>query len=444
MKQKIDEFRSVMNKGFKSFEIFAVGIYEKICELLTQIYGDSKRNKSVFTAVFALVFVLLITIFSTAISNFSVEVEPAGTDISGVASYSQTDFSSISEEQFSSDLMVDVSSIEPTTTPVMLTGIASAESSYSVTVGKSAQIDVLFTPDTAMNKAVIWTSSNDSVATVDTAGMVKGVAEGTCTITCVSAENAALAFDVTINVKKQQEQGNKYFIKVFVGSQSVVAYTKDKNGEYTVPAKIMVCSTGTVGNDTPITSFKILRKYRWKELMGPTWEQYCSSLSSSYLFHSVPYNKKNDPSSLSTGAYNALGRKASHGCIRLACADAKWIYDNCAIGTNVQIVSGSGPKGTKVPLNSAPYYAGWDPTDPNPENPYNKRPPSKTTTTTKKTTTTTTKTTTQQPTTQNPTTTQSMTTQPTTTKPTTTTTTTTTTTQTTTTEPTAQAAQSEE
>lgn len=169
----------------------------------------------------------------------------------------------------------------------------------------------------------------------------------------------------------------------------------------------MTCSTGTPGNDTPVTTFKILRKYRWKELMGPTWEQYCSSLSSSYLFHSIPYNKKNDPSSISTGAYNALGRKASHGCIRLACIDAKWIYDNCPIGTKVQIVSESGPKGTKVPINSDSYYAGWDPTDPDPNSPYNKRPPSKTTTTTKATTTT------AKPTTTKP---QTTTTQPTTAK----------------------------
>ena len=32
-----------------------------------------------------------------------------------------------------------------------------------------------------------------------------------------------------------------------------------------------------------------------------------------------------------------LGRKASHGCIRLKIDDAKWIYDNCPYGTTVVI-----------------------------------------------------------------------------------------------------------
>ena len=32
-----------------------------------------------------------------------------------------------------------------------------------------------------------------------------------------------------------------------------------------------------------------------------------------------------------------LGRRASHGCIRLTVEDAKWIYDNCPAGTTVII-----------------------------------------------------------------------------------------------------------
>lgn len=43
---------------------------------------------------------------------------------------------------------------------------------------------------------------------------------------------------------------------------------------------------------------------------------------------------------LKTGSYTGLGKRASHGCIRLMVDDAKWIYDNCGKGTEVVIYEG--------------------------------------------------------------------------------------------------------
>ena len=51
------------------------------------------------------------------------------------------------------------------------------------------------------------------------------------------------------------------------------------------------------------------------------------------LFHSVTYTRDKKP----LGDEKNLGRKASHGCIRLTVDDAKWIYDNCPYGTTVVI-----------------------------------------------------------------------------------------------------------
>jgi murein L,D-transpeptidase YcbB/YkuD len=42
-------------------------------------------------------------------------------------------------------------------------------------------------------------------------------------------------------------------------------------------------------------------------------------------------------------SYKKLGQRASHGCIRLAVWDAKWIYDNVGAGTVVSIVEGMDP-----------------------------------------------------------------------------------------------------
>ena len=102
---------------------------------------------------------------------------------------------------------------------------------------------------------------------------------------------------------------------------------------------------------------------------------------------------------MSMGGYSKLGSRASHGCIRMCCADAKWIYDNVPVGTSVVVTSEAGPYGpSPVKTKSGSKYKGWDPTDPNPDNPYNKTEDTTTTTTTK-TTTTTTKTTTSKTTT---------------------------------------------
>ena len=52
------------------------------------------------------------------------------------------------------------------------------------------------------------------------------------------------------------------------------------------------------------------------------------------LFHSVVYSKGK---SLNRTSVKKLGRKASHGCIRLKVEHAKWIYDNCTPGTTVVV-----------------------------------------------------------------------------------------------------------
>jgi len=42
-------------------------------------------------------------------------------------------------------------------------------------------------------------------------------------------------------------------------------------------------------------------------------------------------------SSLQRSSVSNLGRRASHGCIRLTVDNAKWIYSNCPVGTTVVI-----------------------------------------------------------------------------------------------------------
>jgi lipoprotein-anchoring transpeptidase ErfK/SrfK len=124
-----------------------------------------------------------------------------------------------------------------------------------------------------------------------------------------------------------------------------------------------ICSPGTA---TPTGTFKIKDKLRWHELMGQCWGQWCEHLTDDILFHSVYYDKQNDNKSLNVAAYNKLGTVASHGCIRLTAGDAKWIYDNCDVGTEVKITTKK--KSTRFDKPKAQKLSSrhtWDPTDPN-------------------------------------------------------------------------------
>lgn len=154
----------------------------------------------------------------------------------------------------------------------------------------------------------------------------------------------------------------KYRIVVYIGSQSTVVYSPDENGEYTNIVKSFSCSTGASETPTESGYYRARAKYRWRFMNG-VYGQYCTSISTRYLFHSVPYKKK-DVSTMKGEEYDKLGGPASHGCIRLCVADCKWLYDNIPLGTEVQITRASGPAGAGIPQrNQSSAYDGWDPSD---------------------------------------------------------------------------------
>ena len=135
----------------------------------------------------------------------------------------------------------------------------------------------------------------------------------------------------------------------------------------TTPIKAFVCSTAADGTSTPTGTFTILDKLRWHELNGPSWGQYCSHITSSILFHSVPCSRPYDNHSMSASAYNKLGSPASAGCIRLTVGHAKWLYDNVPKGTKV-IISDSITAPKNITIEQAPKIPltqSYDPTDPN-------------------------------------------------------------------------------
>lgn len=170
----------------------------------------------------------------------------------------------------------------------------------------------------------------------------------------------------------EEEDEFPYYIKINRQQNCITVYTKDENGEYTVPYKAIICSTGLY-NATPSGIFHLSDKYRWRELHGGVYGQYASRITGGVLFHSVPYRRKSEDS-LYPEKYNKLGQQASMGCVRLTVEDAKWIAENCPSGTTVEVYDDEDPgplgKPEAMKIDTDNPNKGWDPTDPNEDNPW--------------------------------------------------------------------------
>jgi hypothetical protein len=119
-------------------------------------------------------------------------------------------------------------------------------------------------------------------------------------------------------------------------------------------------------------------RFLWRSTVSTpvTHVQYATRIASKILFHSIPYKKSKNPSTLDAKAYRELGTNASIGCIRLLCEDAKWIFDNIKKGTPIEFVTTERDEALLKSLAPPPLQSeNWDPTDPDPKNPdYNPLP----------------------------------------------------------------------
>ena len=159
---------------------------------------------------------------------------------------------------------------------------------------------------------------------------------------------------------------SSYYITVNRAKCQVMVYAKDETGKYCVPVKTFACSVGLSKTPTPTGTFHILAQYKLVQLMGPSWGKYGSLVryENGIFFHSVACSSPDPTYSLAAGNYNMLGQPASHGCIRLCVRDAKWIYDNCSVGTTVTINDTAYSAFDKPVTIKIPAGQNWDPTDP--------------------------------------------------------------------------------
>lgn len=230
-------------------------------------------------------------------------------------------------------------------------------------VGRTTATTATSQATTAPTQTTTATSTTAATTTTATTTTTKAAATTTkVTTTTTQANTPATARGITGDISFG-------YVYVYLKSQVVVAYDKDGGIR-----RAFVCSSGKAATPTNTGEYVIRSKYRWRLMIGNCYTQYASSFSTSYLFHSIPYNRRN-AATMSNTAYDKLGTPASSGCVRLCFRDAKWIYDNCTIGSPVMVVDETVPPNIAtqpiIPRNTAAAYSGWDPTDDAIQNPYN-------------------------------------------------------------------------
>ena len=189
--------------------------------------------------------------------------------------------------------------------------------------------------------------------------------------------------------KSSSSHQNKFYIEVNRAACVVTIYMyNDETNKYDIPVK--TCSV-CVGSDiwtvagtgglheksayTPIGTYSVCTngqsvKYTMKPMHEPdgstVYARWATHIVGNVYFHSIAVGTQSHYA-LPAVTYNKLGKPASAGCIRMAVADAKWIYDYTSTGNTIKIVKGStkkpGPLG-KAKTIKVKGGINYDPTDP--------------------------------------------------------------------------------
>lgn len=107
-------------------------------------------------------------------------------------------------------------------------GITLDKTEGILNVGNTVTITATVAPEEATNPAVTWSSSDESVATVDETGKVTAVAVGNATITATSEDESSVSADYELTVQQKKAATttkNNYSGSTSAGTSTAPSYT---------------------------------------------------------------------------------------------------------------------------------------------------------------------------------------------------------------------------
>ena len=134
--------------------------------------------------------------------------------------------------------------------------------SMALEVGKSNMVSTKIVPSNATNKKLTWTSSDSSVASVDSNGNVTGLKAGTATITAKTSNGKTATCQVVVSSNVVEVTGvsvSKYNVSVAVGtSETLTATITPSNATIKNPVwSSENPDIATVDNNGKITGIKV-------------------------------------------------------------------------------------------------------------------------------------------------------------------------------------------
>lgn len=174
------------------------------------------------------------------------------------------------------------------------------------------------------------------------------------------------------NQETKSKYDKKYLISVNKAKQTIIVYSYTTDINQRKAEKVMLCS---VSEKVKTGNYKTSDAYSWMK-NDKSWHHYNVSYDDKCYIQSVSYKDKFS-NTLQRDSYNKIGTKQNSGKnIYLYSKDAYWIKKYCKNKVVVEIIKGKKTDliplqyETKIPLLKG---CGWDPTDPNKDNPYSKK-----------------------------------------------------------------------
>lgn len=142
--------------------------------------------------------------------------------------------------------------------------------SINLLQGEKAKVTATVGPNTAQNKEIKWTTSNEKVAKVDAQGNIETVEIGVAKITATSVDNPNVNKTVTVNVEKEEVKFEKETENILLGKSKTLdvkitpSWVENKNIVWESSNKDIV----EVSNEGKITAKKegtATIKVTWKD-----------------------------------------------------------------------------------------------------------------------------------------------------------------------------------
>lgn len=159
----------------------------------------------------------------------------------------------------------------------MVTSITLSETTLALELDGYKKLTATVLPDNAANKKVTWSSNNDEVAEVTSAGGVAAVGRGTCTITCTAQDGSGVTAICEVTVYRDESgtiDGRDYVdldlpSGTLWATCNVGATSPEDYGDYFAWGE-------TEGFDSGKTTFN-WSTYKWCNGSEDTMTKYCSN-----------------------------------------------------------------------------------------------------------------------------------------------------------------------